>query len=274
MSGKTILEFGTITTVDAADKLVGVDVGDTTDSPGGTNKQFTKANLLKEYATLTGVETLTNKTLTSPVINTPTGDVATLTGTQTLTNKTLTTPVVDSFYQDAEKTKLMTTPDTDSDTLVGLAATQTLTNKTLTSPVINTPIGDVATLTGEQTLTNKTLTGPIINLWDGINSTPIYLAIGNNNAQSFTPSAPSGLFIIYQTGASATRFAFCSFRASGAAMSILWQNGSSFASSTSALTGTTGASGKITISSNGGKLYVENRLGTEVYHGYIFIGSN
>ena len=36
-------------------------------------------------------------TLTSPVINTPTGDVATITGTQTLTNKTLTTPTIASF---------------------------------------------------------------------------------------------------------------------------------------------------------------------------------
>ena len=36
--------------------------------------------------------TIANATLTSPVINTPTGDVATITGTQTLTNKTLTTP--------------------------------------------------------------------------------------------------------------------------------------------------------------------------------------
>lgn len=42
----------------------------------------------------TGTETLTNKTFTSPVINTPTGDVVTLTGIQTLTNKTLTAPKV------------------------------------------------------------------------------------------------------------------------------------------------------------------------------------
>ena len=40
-------------------------------------------------ATLTGSQTLTNKTLTSPVINTPTGDVVTKTGSQTLTNKTI-----------------------------------------------------------------------------------------------------------------------------------------------------------------------------------------
>jgi len=48
-----------------------------------------------------------------------------------LTNKTLTTPIVASMYQDSGKTKLMTLPNTSSDTLVTLAATQTLTNKTI-----------------------------------------------------------------------------------------------------------------------------------------------
>ena len=61
------------------------------------------------------------------------------TGEETLTTKTLTTPVIASFYQDAAKTKLMTTPNTASDTLVTLAATQTLTGKTLTSPTIISP---------------------------------------------------------------------------------------------------------------------------------------
>ena len=74
MNGKTIQEFGSITAVDNDDLLVGVDVSDTTDSAGGTNKQFTKSNLLKEYAplnllkeyaSLTGTETLTNKTLST-----------------------------------------------------------------------------------------------------------------------------------------------------------------------------------------------------------------
>ena len=50
--------------------------------------------------TLTGIQTLTNKTLTSPVINTPTGDVATITGTQTLTNKTLTSPKIGTSILD------------------------------------------------------------------------------------------------------------------------------------------------------------------------------
>lgn len=52
------------------------------------------AQLKAAVADLTSAQTLTNKTLTSPVINTPTGDVVTLTGTQTLTNKTLTSPTV------------------------------------------------------------------------------------------------------------------------------------------------------------------------------------
>jgi hypothetical protein len=66
----------------------------------------------------------------------PTGDAVGTSDEQTLTNKTLTTPVIASFYQDAGKTKLMTTPNTASDTLAAIAATQTLTNKTLTSPVL------------------------------------------------------------------------------------------------------------------------------------------
>jgi hypothetical protein len=72
--------------------------------------------------------------------------VATLTGTQTLTNKTLTTPVISSI----SNTGTLTLP-TSTDTLVGRATTDTLTNKTLTSatltsPVINTGVSGTAFL--------------------------------------------------------------------------------------------------------------------------------
>lgn len=64
-----------------------------------------------------------------------TGAIVGTTNTQTLTLKTLTLPVIASFYQDAGLTKLMTTPNTASDTLCAIAATQTLTNKTIQAAV-------------------------------------------------------------------------------------------------------------------------------------------
>src|SRR5210317_1842491 len=67
--------------------------------------------------------------------------VATLTGSQTLTNKTLTTPIISSI----SNTGTLTLP-TSTDTLVGRATTDTLTNKTLTSPVINTGVSGTAVL--------------------------------------------------------------------------------------------------------------------------------
>ena len=128
--------------------------------------------------------------------------VATLTGTQTLTNKTLTQPIIATI----SNTGTITLP-TSTDTLVGRATTDTLTNKTLTAPKLNgsTPITatgtEVNVLDGDtsasavvivdedqiivndngtmkqvavtrldnyvsgttKTLTNKTLTAPVIN---------------------------------------------------------------------------------------------------------------
>lgn len=59
------------------------------------------------------------------------GVIATVTGTQTLTNKTLTAPVISSIVN----TGTLTLP-TSTDTLVGRATTDTLTNKTLTNPTV------------------------------------------------------------------------------------------------------------------------------------------
>ena len=58
----------------------------------------------------------------------------TLTAAQTLTNKTLTAPVISSIVN----TGTLTLP-TSTDTLVGLATTDTLVNKTLTTPIVNNP---------------------------------------------------------------------------------------------------------------------------------------
>jgi hypothetical protein len=74
------------------------------------------------------------------------------TQTQTLTNKTLTAPVISTI----SNIGTLTLP-TGPETLVGRATTDTLTNKTLTSPVLNTPVlngsGGLLTLpTGPETL--------------------------------------------------------------------------------------------------------------------------
>jgi hypothetical protein len=77
--------------------------------------------------------------------------VVTLTATQTLTNKTLTSPVIGTI----SNTGTLTLP-TSTDTLVGRATTDTLTNKTLTFPVIdNIKLGytTTATAAGITTLT-------------------------------------------------------------------------------------------------------------------------
>jgi hypothetical protein len=71
--------------------------------------------------------------------------VTTLTGSQTLTNKTLTTPVISSI----SNTGTLTLP-TSTDTLVGRATTDTFTNK---SGNISQWTNDSAYLTGNQTIT-------------------------------------------------------------------------------------------------------------------------
>lgn len=104
----------------------------------GTELTLVIPNLAADY-TLTVPTITANDTLCSLALG------------QTLSNKTLTTPVIASFYQDAGLTKLMTTPNTASDTLCAIAATQTLTNKTLTAPKFS-DLGYVASTDGSTTL--------------------------------------------------------------------------------------------------------------------------
>jgi hypothetical protein len=70
----------------------------------------------------------------SAQIGANTGVAVTLDGVQTLTNKTLTAPVIATI----SNTGTLTLP-TSTDTLVGRATTDTLTNKTLTTPALNNP---------------------------------------------------------------------------------------------------------------------------------------
>ena len=79
-------------------------------------------------------------------IITPT-NLVTAASTTTLTNKTLTAPVISSI----SNTGTLTLP-TSTDTLVGRATTDTLTNKTLTAPVLGTPAsGNLTSCTADGT---------------------------------------------------------------------------------------------------------------------------
>jgi hypothetical protein len=107
----------------------------------------------------------------------PTGDVVGTTDSQTLTNKTLTAPVISTITN----TGTLTLP-TSTDTLVGRATTDTLTNKTLTAPVIST-ITNTGTLTlptstdtlvgraTTDTLTNKSLVDSTTTIIDNLDNT-------------------------------------------------------------------------------------------------------
>jgi hypothetical protein len=139
-------------------------------------------------ATEAGTQTLTNKTLTAPVIativNTGTLTLPTSTDTlvgrattDTLTNKTLTSPIIATIVN----TGTLTLP-TSTDTLVGRATTDTLTNKTLTSPLIGTVIGGTS---ASSSLTLQSTSG--VGTSDSI-----LFKVGNNGATTAMTVDTSG----------------------------------------------------------------------------------
>ena len=131
----------------------------------GTTQSITNGNTLT-VAGGTGLDSVASATDTITLNIDST--VATLTGTQTLTNKSLTAPILTGsgtaagsilFKEDTDNgTNAVTligpaatadvtvTLPAATDTLVGKATTDTLTNKTLTSPVLNTGVSGTAVL--------------------------------------------------------------------------------------------------------------------------------
>ncbi len=81
--------------------------------------------------TLAITDPTADRTVTVPNLS---GTISLTSATETLTNKTLTSPVIATIVNSGT----LTLP-TSTDTLVGRATTDTLTNKTLTSPTISNP---------------------------------------------------------------------------------------------------------------------------------------
>lgn len=103
MANKSLSQQTAVSSLASGDLVAVTDVSDTTDSASGTSKKTTMDNV-DDYLKST-TKTLTNKTLTSPVINTPTGivkgdvglgnvdntsDATKNAASVTLTNKTIT----------------------------------------------------------------------------------------------------------------------------------------------------------------------------------------
>lgn len=140
----------------------------TLSADSGSDQSITDGNTL-EIAGGTGIDSVASATDTVTLNIDST--VATLTGSQTLTNKTLTSPVVNTPTGIVKGDVGLGNVDNTSDATKN-AATATLTNKTLTSPVINTPTGivkgdvglgnvdntsDATKNAASVTLTNKTI---------------------------------------------------------------------------------------------------------------------
>jgi hypothetical protein len=148
----------------------------------GTLAEFNTALEDADFATIAGVETLTNKTLTTPTISSITNGVATLTlptstgtvaltsdipslsgyvtesGTQTLTNKTLTSPLVSGLSLTDGSFVVEGATDNTFETTVQF--TDPTVDRTITFPDTT---GTVVTTGDTGSVTNTMLAGSIAN---------------------------------------------------------------------------------------------------------------
>ena len=171
---------------------------------GGTTSDFP----IGGNATISGTLAVTGAISATSTINgttiPATKTLVTTTDTQTLTSKTLTTPIISSI----SNTGTITLP-TSTDTLVGRATTDTLTNKTLTSPVIsggtinNATIG--ATTASSASFTTISASG-LITASGGVSGNVIGNLTGNasGSSSSCTGNAATATTASACTGNSAT----------------------------------------------------------------------
>ena len=137
-----------------------------------TNSFTFEGSTADDYETVLGViDPTADRTINLPNAS---GTIVLQDTTDTLTNKTLTSPVIDTITN----VGTLTLP-TSTDTLVGRATTDTLTNKTLTSPTIN-----AATFTGDVNFDSGTLFINASTNRVGVGSSTLYQPFTVHNTTS------------------------------------------------------------------------------------------
>ena len=168
----TLTNTGTLTLPTSTDTLVGRATTDTLTNKTLTTPQINDASSDHKYV-FASSELAADRTVTLPLLASD-DEFVFKAHTQTLTNKTLTAPVISTITNNSNTLTLPTT----ADTLVGRDTTDTLTNKTLTAPkfgssgkiedangneLVKFP-GTVASAINEITISNAaTGNGPIIS---------------------------------------------------------------------------------------------------------------
>ncbi len=185
------------------------------------DRTITFPNLTGTVSLITATETLTNKTLTSPTINTATITLgANLTmGSNSIVFEGSTADSFETTITVADPTadRTITLPNA-TDTLVGKATTDTLTNKTLTTPVI-------AEIDSGSTITLDATTDIILDA----NGGDVFLKDDGTTYGSLTNT--SGNLIVKSGTTTAATF-------SGANVTLAGTVGSGAITSTSTVTGT------------------------------------
>ena len=188
---------------------------ETLDIAGGTGIDTTGSGnevsvaIDSTVATLTGSQTLTNKTLTSPVVNTGISGSAVADEDDMSSNSAtlLATQQSIKAYVDSQVTAQdldLTTDsgtiaiDLDSETLSILGGTGLSSSATGNAATIGID-ATVATLTGSQTLTNKTLTSAVLNT--GVSGSAILDedAMGTNSATQLATQQSIKAYVDGQT---------------------------------------------------------------------------
>jgi hypothetical protein len=183
-TGTVALTSDIVVTASSTNTFTNKSISLTTNPVTGTKAEFNTAMSDADFATIDGTETLTNKTLTAPVISSITNGAATLTlptstgtvalttdipagvvtesGTQTLTNKTLTSPLVSGLTLSDSSIVIEGSSANDFETTLTVTdptADRTITLPDVTGTVVTT--GNLSAITSVGTLASLTVTGDL-----------------------------------------------------------------------------------------------------------------